>query len=191
MKSLLGRILWLPLVLLLLARGQVAAGTWTNISSLASSGIGPMLLLSDGTVFAQDFGNTNWYRLTPDPLGSYVNGAWTSNAPMKYVRQYYASAVLPDGRVFAAGAEYGSGTTNVEVYDPLSDSWTQIPIPPGLITTNNTIDPVTGANTAGFRDSGCVVVADGKVLASPVYPTTNGGTVLFDPKSNTMLLGPT
>ncbi len=120
-----------------------------------------MLLLSDGSVFAQ--GNTgvssNWYRLTP-VNGSYIQGMWTTNMPMHYTRLYYSSAVLKDGRVFVAGGEYGTGTTNAEVYDPMVDLWSIIPVPSGLITTNNTIDSV-GADTATL-DSACSVLPDGR-----------------------------
>ena len=72
-------------------------------------------------------------------------------APMHYNRLYYSSDVLPDGRVFVAGAEYGNGTTNAEVYDPLRDTWTEIPVPYGLISTNNTVDS-KNQNNAGFID---------------------------------------
>jgi hypothetical protein len=111
---------------------------------------------------------------------------------MNFSRRYYSSQVLQDGRVFIAGAEYGNGTTNAEVYTPTSDSWTIIPVPDGLINKNNTIDPTYGNNTAGFSDSGSKILADGNVLIFPVnpFPFTCGETVLFDPFSNTLLRGP-
>jgi hypothetical protein len=89
-----------------------------------------MMLLSDGTVMAQGGNTTNtWYRLTPDSGGSYVNGTWTQLASMKYTRLYYASNVLPDGRVFVVGGEYSNGGSLVntgEVYDPQANSWSDI-----------------------------------------------------------------
>jgi hypothetical protein len=167
-----------------------AAGVWTALSSSPAGGVNTMLLLSDGTVMAQNGGGTTWYRLTPDSSGNYANGAWTTRNPMNYTRLYYSSAVLRDGRVFVAGAEYGTGTTNAEVYNPVNNSWTYIPVPAGLITTNNTVDPVYGNNSAGFYDSGCKVIANGNVLIEPVYPASCGRTVIFNPISNTLSLGP-
>ncbi|MGD1083115.1 MAG: hypothetical protein ABSA47_00025 [Verrucomicrobiota bacterium] len=170
-----------------------AEGTWLNVQQPAPDGIGTMLLLSDGTVMAQGGGNlstTIWYRLTPDSTGGYTNGTWSSRASMNYSRLYYSSDVLQDGRVFIAGAEYGNGTTNAEVYDPFHDSWTIIPVPFGLLTTTNSID-AQGANTTGFMDSGSVILSNGDVLVTPVVPYYYGSTVLFNPSSDTMSLGPT
>ncbi len=87
-----------------------------------------MLLLTDGTVICKDdAGNgqgTGWNKLTPDIHGSYSNGTWTSIAPMNYDRLFFASQVLPNGKVFAAGGEYGAGATRGEVYDPVANTWT-------------------------------------------------------------------
>src|SRR5580704_10283197 len=89
-------------------------GTWT---ALTNSSIypnqGEMLLLTDGTVIC-DNGNgigygTGWDKLTPDIHGSYVNGTWSSIADMNYDRFAFSSQVLPNGQVYVAGGEYGSG----------------------------------------------------------------------------------
>ena len=88
-----------------------------------------MLLLTDGTVMCQNSGNTAWYQLTPDIHGSYLNGTWSTLAPMHDSRRYYSSQVLRDGRVFVAGGEYGTGGSHAEVYNPLSNSWLQAPDP--------------------------------------------------------------
>src|ERR1039457_323907 len=67
----------------LLAPGPAqAAGTWSSLANIAPDSIGLMLLLSDGTVLCQQYESTNWYRLTPDTNGSYMNGTWTTLAPM-------------------------------------------------------------------------------------------------------------
>jgi hypothetical protein len=162
----------------LLVPHALAEGQWIPLHDPAPVHIGNMLLLSDGTVMAQPYAVTNtWYRLTPGRTGGYTNGTWTMRQPMHYSRLYCASAVLPDGRVFVAGGEYGNGTTNAEVYTPECDSWAIIPIPPGLIY--------------GFSDAPCVVLDSGQVLVAPVSPGTQLGTLLFDPASNTLSAGPT
>jgi hypothetical protein len=81
----------------------------------------------------------NWYRLTPDNFGSYVNGTWSQLAslPAGYSPLYFASAVLPDGRVIVEGGEFNYGTNPPEsttlgaIYDPISNTWTSVPPPPG------------------------------------------------------------
>src|SRR5258708_16589788 len=177
--------------LLLLAMGLLipcrsgAVGTWTSVAQSAPGGnlVQHVMLLSDGTVIAQQAGVTsNWYRLTPDLSGSYVNGSWSPLASMNYSREYYTSEVLRDGRIFVAGGEYGTGGATAEVYDPRKDSWTVIPVPAGLICTT--------CGGPGFSDCGSVILPDGKVLVAPVQPVTQNGTVIFDPKSNSLLQGP-
>ncbi len=179
---------------LLLSGPRVMGGTWTALANSSPSGVGTMLLLTDGTVLAQGgwgAASTTWHRLTPDIHGSYVNGTWTSVAPMNYPRLYYSSDVLRDGRVLIAGAEYGTGTTNSEVYDPVNNTWTTVPVPPGLITTNNSPDPTTGQNSAGFIDSVSKILPNGNVLVAPVIPASSGGTVIFNPTLNSWSAGPT
>ena len=80
-------------------------------------------LLSDGTVLG--LGSQQVYKLTPDSHGSYVNGTWSQLATMYDSRIYYASGVMPNGQVLVDGAEYGSGTSKMEIYDPVLNKWTK------------------------------------------------------------------
>lgn len=95
-------------------------------------------LLTDGSVVAQDFSVSGWWKLTPDNFGSYHNGTWSQLAdlPSGYAPLSFASAVLADGRVLLVGGEYNDGTsfalTNKgAVYDPLTDRWTRVRPPSG------------------------------------------------------------
>jgi len=164
-------------VFLLLPWQKGLGGTWTPLANFAPGGIGTMLLLTDGTVLAQNGSGTAWCRLTPDIHGSYINGTWSSLAPMSYSRLYFSSDVLRDGRVLIAGAEYGTGTNSAEVYDPVGNTWTTTPPPPGGQTR--------------FFDSISKILPDGNVLVSPVGPATSGGTVIYSPVANTWSVGPT
>ena len=100
-------VLWL-LVACLVPKAAQAVGSWTPLKNKVAERISTILLLSDGTVIAEN-GLSTWYRLTPDTNGSYVNGAWSTIAPMHDTRLHFLTYVLPDGRVFVAGSEYGTG----------------------------------------------------------------------------------
>jgi len=64
-----------------------AVGTWTTVGLAAPGNVELILLLSDGTVMAQQQGTSSgWYRLTPDNRGSYAKGTWSTLASMHYPR---------------------------------------------------------------------------------------------------------
>jgi len=90
------------------AAGPAVAGPWqtTNNAYPGAATPGNPLLMTDGTVIVHQISNDtslgrNWYRLTPDINGSYVNGTWSSAGllPAGYGPLFHASEVLPDGRV--------------------------------------------------------------------------------------------
>lgn len=91
--------------------------------------------LTDGTVMAQGFGDSDWWKLTPDNTGSYVNGTWTKlpSLPSGYSPDAFASAVLADGRLVIVGGEYNFGSftlTNLgAIYDPAANTWTALAPP--------------------------------------------------------------
>jgi hypothetical protein len=122
--------------------GPLASSPWQPLTNSPPFNPGAMLLLTDGTVMVQDdgsqaSGSAGWWRLTPDINGSYLNGIWSQLAslPSGYAPLYYASAVLPDGRVIIEGGEYNNGaavwTTLGAIYDPLANSWTSVSPPSG------------------------------------------------------------
>jgi hypothetical protein len=98
-------------------------------------GAGICFQLTDGTVLCQGNGESDWYKLTPDNTGSYVNGTWAkmANLPSGYVPDAFASAVLADGRVVITGGEYLNGfftLTNLgAIYDPSANTWSNLPAP--------------------------------------------------------------
>src|SRR6266481_2018947 len=93
--------------------------------------------LTDGTVMFQANRSQDWWKLTPDSFGSYLNGTWSKLASLQlgYVPDDFASAVLADGRVVITGGEYNNGQftlTNLgAVYDPIANTWTPLAAPPG------------------------------------------------------------
>jgi hypothetical protein len=92
-----------------------------------------MILLTDGRVMVQEEATANWHALTPDSAGSYINGTWSNLASMSFWRRYYASGILNDGRVIIIGGEQsgaGGDTNKGEIYNPVSNTWTTIALPP-------------------------------------------------------------
>jgi hypothetical protein len=132
----------LALFVLLIFSALASAQTWTALTNIPPAPLGTALLLTDGTVMAQGMATSGyatgtWYRLTPSATGSYINGTWTTLAsmPSGYSPLYYASAVLPDGRVVVVGGEYNNGAeaeTNLgAIYNPATNSWASITPPSG------------------------------------------------------------
>lgn len=123
---------------------------------------GTSLLLTDGSVMVQGTFSGNWYRLAPDNSGSYLNGTWSQLAslPSGYAPLYFASAVLPDGRVIVEGGEYNYGTSPLAsttlgaIYSPVSDEWTSVPPPFGWCC---------------ISDTQSAVLANGKFMLANAY----------------------
>ncbi|HXX41763.1 MAG TPA: hypothetical protein VEI58_05810 [Chthoniobacterales bacterium] len=130
-------ILALTLTGLFTLTGISSAQTLTPLVHQSPGGANLAFQLTDGTVMCQADSSQNWYKLTPDNTGSYVNGTWTQVASLQpgYVPDDFASAVLADGRVVITGGEYNNGQfalTNLgAVYDPIANTWTPLPAPPG------------------------------------------------------------
>jgi len=116
------------------------SGTWRSLTNqFPGNQPDTALLMTDGTVMMHDFCASNWYRLTPDVTESYVNGTWNEMHAMasSYTPAYFASAVLPDGRLIVNGGEYNGSscgavwTTAGALYDPVANSWTSVSAPSG------------------------------------------------------------
>jgi hypothetical protein len=153
--------------------GGGTPGAWTRIPSPDSFYPGTSLLLTDGSVMSQDSNSNAWWKLTPDANGNYAAGTWTQLAspPNGYDPAYYASAVLPDGRVIVEGGEYNAWEAKWQtlgaIYDPTTDRWTAIA-------------PPTGWTTIG--DAQSVVLADGRFILADCCSTN---AAVLDPKTLT------
>lgn len=161
-------------------------GFWTPVASLApDTNNGIMFLLSDGTVIAKTrsgggdgYGNI-WNKLTPDINGSYVNGTWSTIAPMHDTRLYFSTQILKDGRIYAAGGEFGTGGATAEIYDPQANTWTMLPSP--VLTTGDAL-----------LDASSEILPSGKILQAIVSSQVNPSkeTTIYDPIANTYTAGP-
>ena len=131
--------LFLAVITFLFAVGGISqAQTLTRLTNQPPDGAGGIgFLLTDGTVMFQGNVGNDWWKLTPDINGSYVNGTWTqlANLPSGYEPDAFASAVLADGRLLIEGGEYNFGQftlTNLgAIYDPKLNTWTPLNPPPG------------------------------------------------------------
>jgi hypothetical protein len=152
---------------------------WQWITHVFCSGnAGPVFLLTDGSILLNEnsggFGTRSWWKLTPD-AGANYSGAWTQVASSNVARKYFGSAVLADGRLFVCGGEYtdssGSQTqdesVSVEIYDPVADTWTVLPSPPG-------------ATQVG--DAPICVLPDGRLLLGSINSTS---AFIFTPGPDT------
>jgi hypothetical protein len=150
-----------------------SGGTWQVVTNVPGGGAQALCdpqLLTDGTVILHNCDAPDWWKLTPDNTGSYVNGTWTPIASLpvikgtQYAPQYNASAVLPDGRVIIMGGEYNGGNNEVwtslgAIYDPLVNSWTAVSPPSG--------SGWIGKNgNGGIGDAASTVLPDGTFLLS-------------------------
>ena len=123
-------------MLLFAASGVSPAQSIQRLTHAAPDGAIFALQLTDGTVMVQGNGETDWWKLTPDNKGSYLNGTWSQLAslPSGYEPYASASAVLADGRLLVEGGEYNFGNfdlTNLgAIYDPKTNTWTKVTPPP-------------------------------------------------------------
>jgi hypothetical protein len=135
-------------------RLRALAGGWQRVAAPPPFfSAGHALLMTNGEVLIQSPNGSAWYGLVPDDTGNYVKGTWKQQAslPAGYSPLYYASAVLPDGRVIINGGEYNGTTTEVwtnkgAIYDLETNTWT-------------VVKPPTGWTQIG--DAPSVVLADG------------------------------
>ncbi len=128
-------------ILSMAAAGVVTAQSWQPLTHQPTFTAGHALLLTDGTVLVHhedpNDGFSEWYKLTPDINGSYVNGTWSQVASLasNYGPLFFASAVLADGKVIIEGGEQNFSqyvwSNKGALYDPVANTWTPVNPPSG------------------------------------------------------------
>ena len=185
-------------VVLLCALGSASAQSpWQPLTNQPSFSASNPLLLTDGTVMVHDTGAADWWKLTPDQNGSYVNGTWTQLAslPADYAPLYYSSAVLPDGRVIVEGGEYNflqaTWTNKGAIYDPRTNTWTSMTPPSGWPRIGDAPSVVLANGT--YMQTDC---CDQPPKAALLNPTTLTWTAtgsnkfdVYDEEGTTLLPG--
>ena len=151
-------------------RRSIAQGSWTPVTVApftltdgpltgSPGGVSAPILLTDGSVlvhnaalsgqdpFPTGAATREMWRLVPDAFGRYESGTWVhaGTLPPSYAPAWYASAVLPDGRVVLQGGEvtYNASfgamsytwTGDGAIYDPVANTWSALAPPPFFLTT--------------------------------------------------------
>ena len=171
--------------------GFALGQSWTPLKHpFPDSGTGVPFVMTDGTIMVHDVDTNQWYKLTPDSSGNYIDGTWTTMPTMgyDYAPRDFASAVLKDGRLVLIGGEYNFGSpvfTNIgKIYDPVTNTWANLPSPstpaPNLFTY--------------IGDAVCAVFPDGRFMISNSAFSLVGGTpaaAILDPTTLTWTLANT
>jgi len=169
--------------LVLLAGIGIASGqSWQPLTHQPDFTAGAALLLTDGTVMVHhedaNDGYSEWYKLTPDINGSYVNGTWSQMASLasNYGPLFFASAVLPDGRLIIEGGEQNFAQyvwTNMgAIYDPLTNVWTPVNPPSGWNSIGDASSVVLDNGT--FMLANCCTEQQALLSASTLTWTSTG-----------------
>ena len=158
----------ISLLAVLALAGIASAQKWQALKKQPSFPVGAIALLSDGTVLLheeQDSNPKNWYKLTPDDTGSYVNGTIKPIASLpvingtQYGPFYFGSVVLPDGRYIIEGGEYNNGsadwTNKGAIYDPVKNKWTAVNPPAGWSTVGDAQSVILPTKAGTYMQANC------------------------------------
>jgi hypothetical protein len=129
-------------------------------------------LLADGRVLVVGGGLPD-QRSTVVELFDPATETWTTRAPIKNGRLMAGAARLASGKVLVAGGYAGAGggahTPSVEIYDPATDQWSQLP---------DASEPLTQPSVLAL-DDGRALITGAKDIH--LYsPATNQLTVFHD-----------
>lgn len=185
---------------LLSATSSLLAQSWQKVASKLPNSVSPTAptLLSDGSVLIHNACGRDWYKLTPDAHGSYVNGTWSKISPLPngYAPLYFGSAVLPDGRLIVEGGEYNSATGRCNavwtsqgaIYDPVADTWTSVAPPTGWQNIGDAWGGVLANGT--YLQTSCCIKTQALLDATTLTWTPTGSGKFDVPDEEPMVMIP-
>jgi Galactose oxidase, central domain len=147
-----------------------------------------MILLTDGSLLIHNAYVSSietakqWLRLIPDQNGKYQTGSWSAEIDMKNARQWFASGVLKEGRVYTIGGEYSDDPLHStdsplgETFDLQTNQWTAISKP-------STFDFVRGDCNGSVLEDGRVLLGGAAITVPP--STWAKRTAIWNPANNT------
>jgi hypothetical protein len=158
-----------------------SSGRWAPLANgFPGSTPDTALLMTDGSVLMHDGCTTDWYKLSPSINGSYAEGTWTKTAsmPTGYQPLYFASQVLPDGRLIVNGGEYNncnSAWTNLgALYDPVANTWSKVTPPAGWSNIGDAQSVVLADGTYMLADCCAAFQAKASISGTSVTWTSTG-----------------
>lgn len=100
------------------------------------------------------------------------NQQWVEKAPMG-IKKYNLTSEVVNGKIYAIGGRYSDGLTNIDIYNPVTDTWT------------------TGAPMMNARFAHVSAVVDGKIYVIGGHHTTNvlDSVEIYDPATDTWTTG--
>ncbi|MDD2772835.1 MAG: kelch repeat-containing protein [Elusimicrobiales bacterium] len=157
-------------------------------------------ILQDGRVLVAGGVNATNNALNSAEIYNPAANTWTAVASMNTARYYHTATLLRSGRVLVVGGSGGFGEIfSAEQYDPVSNAWTQLTIPP-LLDAGGAAVPVDRPrlkHTATLLPNGDVLLAGGfstndnqakKYL--DYFPSDTGGLYsTLDPETAVSSLG--
>lgn len=106
-----------------------ATGTWSSGPSMQTGRARFTLSeLQDGRLMVAGGHDTD-NALVFDSVELYnpATGTWSPGSPMNHARARHAACALDDGRVLVTGGDDNGIVATAEIYDPESDTWTDLP----------------------------------------------------------------
>jgi hypothetical protein len=186
---------------LALATTLLSAQSWQNVSASLPKSVSPSapILLSDGSVLVHNSCGPDWYKLTPNSAGSYVNGSWSTISPLPsgYAPLYFGSAVLPDGRLVIEGGEYNAAsgnackavwTTKGAIYDPVANAWSSVAPPSGWSSIGDAWGGVLANGT--YLQTNCCSTDQALLDPATLTWTTTGAGKFDVPDEEPMVMIP-
>ena len=153
---------------------MASAQKWSNLAHPPTFQTDTAVMLTDGRAMVHEYNTPNWWALQPDSSGSYLKGTWKKlgSMPSNYAPLYFASQVLPDGRVLVEGGEYNflqqDETKLGAIYDPLKNKWTKV-------------NPPSGWSSIG--DSPAIILPNGTFMMWMGGFSTTRVNAFFNPKT--------
>ncbi|MHB8790919.1 MAG: kelch repeat-containing protein [Desulfobulbaceae bacterium] len=150
-----------------------ATNSWSSAGTMNTPRCGhTATLLPDGRVLvAGGYNDINSLESTNSvDLYNPATNTWSAADTMAEGRAEHSTALLPDGRVLAAGGNFGNPLASAEVYDPAADSW----------STAADMNYASYAHTSTVLPDGRVLIAGG----GTDFHNTLGRVEVYDPAAD-------
>lgn len=164
-----------------------ATDRWNSVFFGGSREGASVVVLPNGTVLVTGgYGGGSWQGtsmawIPRDNMWGTTIDNFNNVSVMWHRRGHHTATQLPDGRILVAGGENDTGAlAEAELYNPRTNSWTQVP----------PMAEKRALHSAALLPDGRVLVAGGEP-AYTIPATTTATSEIFDPATMTWSPGPT